>query len=77
MASQCNPNSIDPTKRPTTLQTTSVKDLRCFPCIMSVEAISKNGSVSSDEVCASGMVKFGHNLYYCNRCSKIVGYKQE
>jgi hypothetical protein len=31
--------------------------------------------VSADDASASGMVKFGHNLYYCDRCAKMVGYK--
>ena len=65
-------NSMDPTKYPITPGITSVKVLRCSRCVLSVEVISRNGCVFADEV---GMVNFGHNLYYCNRCSKIVGYK--
>jgi hypothetical protein len=43
---------------------------------MSAETVSHNGrDVSADDARAGGMVKFGHNLYYCDRCAKIVGYQ--
>lgn len=29
----------------------------------------------NDDASASGMVRFGHNLYYCDRCARMVGYK--
>jgi hypothetical protein len=57
-----------------------VEVLRCSRCAKCVETIthSPGGSgsqgVSPDDLSASGMVRFGHNLYYCDRCAKIVGY---
>jgi len=62
-----------------------VETLRCSRCAKCVETIvsgrSGSGSgnslrrVSTDDASASGMVRFGHNLYYCDRCAKMVGYK--
>lgn len=57
-----------------------VEVLRCSRCAKCVETIThspgSDGSqgVSLDDLSASGMVRFGHNLYYCDRCAKIVGY---
>ncbi|PSS25408.1 hypothetical protein M430DRAFT_33135 [Amorphotheca resinae ATCC 22711] len=57
-----------------------VEVLRCSRCAKSVETVSRSRSadgsrrVSNDEAMANGMVSFGHNLYYCDRCAKIVGY---
>lgn len=57
-----------------------VEVLRCSRCAKCVETITHSpeseGSqgVSLDDLSASGMVRFGHNLYYCDRCAKIVGY---
>ncbi|KAF4344273.1 hypothetical protein FBEOM_1667 [Fusarium beomiforme] len=47
----------------------SVEVLRCMRCARSVEA------TSTDDVSTMGMVRIAHNLYYCERCAKIVGYK--
>ncbi|OAQ67837.2 hypothetical protein VFPPC_15738 [Pochonia chlamydosporia 170] len=47
----------------------SVEVLRCMRCARSVEA------TSTDDVSSTGMVRISHNLYYCERCAKIVGYK--
>jgi hypothetical protein len=56
-----------------------VEVLRCSRCAKCVETISTGTGgarrVSSDEASASGMVRFGHNLYYCDRCARMVGYK--
>lgn len=54
----------------------SVQKLRCSQCVKAVEVIANNGQVSTDNISASGMVRFGYNLYYCEKCSIIVGYKQ-
>lgn len=63
---------MDPSKP----RSSSVEVIRCSRCAMSVETICKGGcEVSADDASASGMVKFGHNLYYCDRCAKMVGYK--
>ena len=57
-----------------------VEVMRCSRCAKCVETITHSpgseGSqgVSPDDLSASGMVRFGHNLYYCDRCAKIVGY---
>ncbi|KAH8815947.1 hypothetical protein F5884DRAFT_638371, partial [Xylogone sp. PMI_703] len=55
-----------------------VEIMRCSRCAKSVETISYSTSdgrrVSSDDARASGMVRFGHNLYYCDRCARMVGY---
>jgi hypothetical protein len=47
----------------------SVEVLRCLRCARAVEA------TSTDDASASGMVRVGHNIYYCHRCAKLVGYK--
>lgn len=47
----------------------SVEVLRCMRCARSVEA------TSTDDVSSTGMVRIAHNLYYCERCAKMVGYK--
>ncbi|EDO04893.1 predicted protein [Sclerotinia sclerotiorum 1980 UF-70] len=59
-----------------------VEVMRCSRCAKTVETISTmqyHGNelrrVSTDDASASGMVRFGHNLYYCDRCAKMVGYK--
>jgi hypothetical protein len=57
-----------------------VEILRCSRCAKCVETVTHSlgteGSqgVSLDDLSANGMVRFGHNLYYCDRCAKIVGY---
>jgi hypothetical protein len=45
----------------------SVEVLRCMRCARSVEA-------TTDDIGAMGMVRIAHNLYYCERCAKMVGY---
>lgn len=59
-----------------------VEVMRCSRCAKTVETISTmqyQGNelrrVSTDDASANGMVRFGHNLYYCDRCAKMVGYK--
>ncbi|CZT49334.1 uncharacterized protein RSE6_10161 [Rhynchosporium secalis] len=58
-----------------------VEVMRCSRCAKCAEAVvrSRGGNnlrrVSTDDAQASGMVQFGHNLYYCDRCAKMVGYK--
>ena len=47
----------------------SVQTLRCMRCARSVEA------TSTDTLSSTGMVRISHNLYYCERCAKMVGYK--
>lgn len=59
-----------------TSQYTSAQVLRCSQCRKAVEVIANNGQVSTENISASGMVKFGYNLYYCEKCSIGVGYKQ-
>lgn len=50
-----------------------VELLRCSRCAKSVEMVASGRG--NDDAGASGMVRFGHNLYYCDRCAKMVGYK--
>lgn len=57
--------SMDSAQRPIV----SVEVLRCMRCARSVEA------TSTDDLSAMGMVRIAHNLYYCERCAKMVGYK--
>ncbi|KFY85880.1 hypothetical protein V500_08058, partial [Pseudogymnoascus sp. VKM F-4518 (FW-2643)] len=58
---------LDPSKCNSTVET-----MRCSRCAMSAETVSHSGrDVSADDARAGGMVKFGHNLYYCDRCAKI------
>ncbi|KAH6953710.1 hypothetical protein BKA56DRAFT_638343 [Ilyonectria sp. MPI-CAGE-AT-0026] len=47
----------------------SVEVLRCMRCARSVEV------TSTDDVSTMGIVRIAHNLYYCERCAKMVGYK--
>ncbi|VUC21723.1 unnamed protein product [Clonostachys rosea] len=47
----------------------SVEILRCMRCARAVE------TTSTDDASSMGMVRIAHNLYYCERCAKIVGYK--
>ncbi|QUC21690.1 uncharacterized protein UV8b_05933 [Ustilaginoidea virens] len=59
-------HSMDPAPRPVA----SVEILRCMRCARSVEA------TSTDDLSTTGMVRIAHNLYYCQRCAKMVGYKR-
>jgi uncharacterized protein with PIN domain len=47
----------------------SVSVLRCMRCARSVE------TTSTDDIATMGMVRIAHNLYYCSRCAKMVGYQ--
>ncbi|OAA55467.1 hypothetical protein ISF_07978 [Cordyceps fumosorosea ARSEF 2679] len=47
----------------------SVQVLRCMRCARAVE------TTSTDDIATAGMVRISHNLYYCERCAKAVGYK--
>ncbi|KAH6983880.1 hypothetical protein EDB80DRAFT_824264 [Ilyonectria destructans] len=47
----------------------SVEEFRCMRCARSVEI------TSTDDISTIGMVRIAHNLYYCERCAKMVGYK--
>ncbi|CAM1510054.1 Fc.00g003890.m01.CDS01 [Cosmosporella sp. VM-42] len=58
-------HSMDSSQRPIV----SIEVLRCMRCARSVEA------TSTDDISAMGMVRIAHNLYYCERCAKMVGYK--
>jgi uncharacterized protein with PIN domain len=57
--------SMDAAQRPVA----SVEILRCMRCARAVEA------TSTDDASSMGMVRIAHNLYYCDRCAKMVGYK--
>lgn len=57
--------SMDSVTRPVA----SVEVLRCLRCARSVE------TTSTDDPATQGMVRIGHNIYYCTRCAKMVGYK--
>ncbi|KAG9242964.1 hypothetical protein BJ878DRAFT_424754 [Calycina marina] len=52
-----------------------VVSLRCSRCTTCVETISSSKKVSAECAQGSGMVRFGTNLYYCERCAKMVGYQ--
>lgn len=47
----------------------SVQVLRCMRCARAVE------TTSTDDASSAGMVRISHNLYYCDRCANMVGYK--
>ncbi|KJZ68431.1 hypothetical protein HIM_12175 [Hirsutella minnesotensis 3608] len=47
----------------------SIEVLRCMRCACAVE------TTSTDDIATMGMVRIAHNLYYCSRCAKMVGYK--
>ncbi|KAF6806248.1 hypothetical protein CMUS01_04873 [Colletotrichum musicola] len=64
-ASSSYRQSMDSVARPIA----SVEVLRCLRCARSVEA------TSTDDASSTGMVRIAHNLYYCERCAKMVGYK--
>ncbi len=42
--------------------------LRCIRCSHAEEM------TSTDDPRSSGMIRIGTNIYYCNRCAKMVGY---
>jgi len=42
--------------------------LRCMRCARAEEM------TSTDDPSLSGMIRIGTNIYYCNRCAKMVGY---
>ncbi|KAL7942932.1 hypothetical protein V8C42DRAFT_347415 [Trichoderma barbatum] len=48
----------------------SVLVLRCMRCARSAE------TTTTDDASTAGMVRISHNLYYCERCAKLVGYKR-
>jgi hypothetical protein len=59
-----------------------VEVMRCSRCAKCVETVTSSRAadgdlrkISTDDASASGMVRFGHNLYYCDRCARMVGYK--
>jgi len=58
-------HSMDSVQRPVV----SVQVLRCLRCARSVE------TTTTDDATSSGMVRIAHNLYYCNRCAKMTGYR--
>ena len=58
-------HSMDSVQRPVV----SVEVFRCMRCAREVEA------TSTDDATSAGMVQVGHNIYYCHRCAKLVGYK--
>ncbi len=58
-------HSMDSGQRPVV----QVEVLRCMRCARAVE------TTSTDDASSSGMVRVGHNIYYCHRCAKLVGYK--
>ncbi|EQB50624.1 hypothetical protein GCG54_00013038 [Colletotrichum gloeosporioides] len=62
-ASSSYRQSMDSVARPIA----SVEVLRCLRCARSVEA------TSTDDSSSTGMVRIAHNLYYCERCAKMVG----
>jgi hypothetical protein len=68
--------SLDSTPQP---RVEVMRCSRCAKCVEIVVGVSRsNGElrrVSTDDASASGMVRFGHNLYYCERCARMVGYK--
>lgn len=47
----------------------SVEVFRCMRCARSVEA------TTTDDPASTGMIRVGTNIYYCQRCAKMVGYK--
>ncbi|EDO65256.1 hypothetical protein GE21DRAFT_7268 [Neurospora crassa] len=47
----------------------SVEVLRCLRCARAEEI------TSTDDPSSMGMVQIGTNIYYCNRCAKMTGYK--
>lgn len=46
-----------------------VEIMRCLRCARMAEA------TSTDDPTSMGMVRIGHNIYYCNRCARVTGYK--
>ncbi|KAK0735423.1 hypothetical protein B0T21DRAFT_384283 [Apiosordaria backusii] len=56
-------HSMDSSQRPV-----QVSIIRCLRCARAEEL------TSTDHPNSSGMVQIGTNIYYCNRCAKMVGY---
>ncbi|KAK4114855.1 hypothetical protein N656DRAFT_682943, partial [Canariomyces notabilis] len=57
-------HSMDSTIRPPV----QVAVIRCLRCARAEEI------TSTDDPSLSGMVQIGTNIYYCQRCAKMVGY---
>jgi hypothetical protein len=57
-------HSMDSATRPPV----QVAVIRCLRCARAEEI------TSTDDPSLSGMVQIGTNIYYCNRCAKMVGY---
>ncbi|KAL2152346.1 hypothetical protein VTH82DRAFT_5530 [Thermothelomyces myriococcoides] len=57
-------HSADSTSRPMV----HVAVIRCLRCARAEEI------TSTDDPSLFGMVQIGTNIYYCNRCAKMVGY---
>ena len=57
-------HSMDSASRPPV----QVAVIRCLRCARAEEM------TSTDDPSLSGMVQIGTNIYYCNRCAKMVGY---
>jgi len=58
--------------------------LRCSRCAKHVEIIfkvctddiSRRASMETAMATANGTIRYGHNLYYCDRCTSIVDYER-
>ncbi|KAH6667837.1 hypothetical protein B0J14DRAFT_489040 [Halenospora varia] len=70
-------SSVDSSSRQSMPRVETLRCSRCAKCVETVVSTRSNGELrgaSTGDASASGMVKFGHNLYYCERCAKMVGY---
>ncbi|CZT52846.1 uncharacterized protein RSE6_14228 [Rhynchosporium secalis] len=60
----------------------AIEILRCIRCAKCVKAIKRGSEFDTtdglrvDDVNACGMVRFGHNLFYCIYCARMVGYNE-
>ncbi|KAH7237886.1 hypothetical protein B0J15DRAFT_406226, partial [Fusarium solani] len=69
LASESSSSVYIPNMDSVKLPIASVEVFRCMRCARSAEA------TSTDDLSVLGMVRIAYNLYYCEHCAKMVGYK--
>ncbi|KAK3903414.1 hypothetical protein C8A05DRAFT_14620 [Staphylotrichum tortipilum] len=68
LSSSTSPGPVRPFMDSATRPPVHVAVIRCLRCARAEEL------TSTDDPSLSGMVQIGINIYYCNRCAKMVGY---
>ncbi|KAI0999827.1 hypothetical protein K3495_g8371 [Podosphaera aphanis] len=69
--SSSSSSSSKPSGHRTFIHNPRVERMRCVRCAKCVETIATGPTIDEE---GTGMISFGYNLWYCERCAKIVGY---